>query len=305
MPINKALPTVIVALILLAVPALAQPPGVGSGDGKNFGLSLIPVSQLDTPVEGGGEYSFNGLLFRMDYDFPVKSATSFGVGVSYDLFDYRFSGSTGFAALDPWGKVHGLSISFPVRKFSRESWSFMFLPSVGVGLESGADWQEAMEYGAFVSTFKQLGEKLNLGVGVGAFYRLERTDVYPMIVVSWHITDRLTLGNPFRPGPAGPAGLELSYMINPQWELAGGGAYRSNRFRLNDEGPAPGGIGEVVGLPVYSRLTWSPNRSTTLDLFAGAFLDGELTLEDRQDVQITSADTDTGALFGLGFSTRF
>jgi len=298
-------PQVLLTLFLLTVPASAQPPGAGFGDDKRVSLSVIPVSQLDTAVEGGGEYSFNGLLFRMDYDFPVRSATSFGVGVSYDLFDYRFSGSAGFAGLDPWGKVHGLNFSFPIRRFSREGWSFMAIPSVGVGMESGADWQEAMEYGAVVSTFKQFGEKLNLGFGVGAFYRLERTDVYPMIVVSWHITDRLTLGNPFRPGPAGPAGLELSYTINPKWEIAGGGAYRSNRFRLNDEGPAHGGIGEVVGLPVYSRLTWSPNRTTTLDLFAGAFLDGELTLEDRDDVQITSADTDTGALFGIGFSTKF
>jgi len=305
MPSTKNLLLYLFALLLLAAPALAQPPGAGFGGDERISLSIMPVSQLDTGVEGGGNYSFNGMLFRLDYDFPARSATSFGVGISYDLVDYRFSGSSGFAALDPWGTVHGLNISFPIRKLSREGWSFMVLPSVGVGMESGADWQEAMEYGAVVSTFKQFGEKLNLGFGVGAFYRLEKTDVYPMIVVSWHITERLVLGNPFRPGPAGPAGLELSYRINSEWEIAGGGAYRSNRFRLNNDGLVPNGIGEVLGLPVFSRLTWSPNRNTTLDLYAGAFLDGELTLEDSEDEQITSADTDTGALLAFGFSTKF
>jgi hypothetical protein len=68
--------------------------------------------------------------------------------------------------------------------------------------------------------------------------------VFPYITVNWQMTERLRLINPSRTSPAGPAGLELVYAIDKYWETGLGAAYRSYRFRLEEDGPIPNGIGE-------------------------------------------------------------
>jgi hypothetical protein len=113
------------------------------------------------------------------------------------------------------------------------------------------------------------------------------------------------LTNPFRPGPTGPAGLELIYAIDKSREVAAGSAWRSFRFRLDDQGLAPEGIGEVNLVPTWARFTWRIDRRLALDFYAGMSLDGDLKIEDRNGNEIGTVDQDT-ALFGaLNVSFRF
>ena len=37
-----------------------QPPGMGPGDSERVSLTIMPVSQLDTAVDGGGLYNNQG-----------------------------------------------------------------------------------------------------------------------------------------------------------------------------------------------------------------------------------------------------
>ena len=128
---------------------------------------------------------------------------------------------------------------------------------------------------------------------------------FPFLTVYWKINENWLLTNPFSTGPIGPAGLELICSPSDLWELGGGGAYRSSRFRLDDKGIAPDGIGQLSGLPVWLRITRKFSRQYKLDLYGGVLLNGELRMEDRDGRKLDSDNFDPAAFMAVNISTSF
>jgi hypothetical protein len=122
---------------------------------------------------------------------------------------------------------------------------------------------------------------------------------------SWKITDNLRLGNSFRTGPAGPAGLELTYTIDRNWETALAGGYRAYRFRLDSNGPVPNGIGQTDSWLLYARLSRKLSRGLRLDLYGGAAFGGKLILDDSRGHEIDRTSYNTAPMAGLALTTLF
>ena len=156
----------------------------------------------------------------------------------------------------------------------------------------------------FAATYRA-SRDFAIGFGAGVFYRLEETTVFPSLLVSWKITDRLYLGNSYRLGPVGPAGLEVTYFLDKDWQLGAGGGYRWLRFRLDSTGPIPSGIGENDSWPVYMRLSRRLWQKVSIDLFGGAAFGGKLRLEDRGGNEINSVSYNTTPLAGLTLRAFF
>jgi hypothetical protein len=136
------------------------------------------------------------------------------------------------------------------------------------------------------------------------YYRLEEVSAFPYLVVDWRISERFRLANPLRAGPTGPAGLELACAVSDGWDLGFGGAYRSVRFRLDDEGVAPGGVGEGRAIPAWLRLSHRMGPFA-LDAYAGAVLGGKLSVENEQGGGVGSADYDPAPFVALRIQARF
>ena len=79
----------------------------------------------------------------------------------------------------------------------------------------------------------------------------------------------------------------------------------SNRFRLDNVGLAPGGVGEDRSLPVVMALQYQPNPGMTLSVFAGAELDGRLQLENAAGAVISRQSYDPAGLVGVSFRLMF
>jgi hypothetical protein len=103
----------------------------------------------------------------------------------------------------------------------------------------------------------------------------------------------------------GPAGLELSCKIDERWEVAAGGGRRSSRFRLDKDGPSPGGIGESKGWPVYVRLSRKLRSGLHLDLYGGATFAGKMKLQDNSGRDIRSIDYNAAPLLGFNLRAHF
>ena len=129
--------------------------------------------------------------------------------------------------------------------------------------------------------------------------------MFPFVAVDWRFNEKWRLSNPFEADVLGPAGLELSYTFNQRWYLGGGGVYRSFRFRLDDEGVAPNGIGENEGIVSFLRLHRSGDSGLDLDIYVGATLDGRLELKDSEGAKLASSDYDTAPFVALTFSGEF
>jgi hypothetical protein len=245
------------------------------------------------------------VLTSLARTWALDARSTLRLGLSVDYEDWRFNDIAAFGGAQPWGSLYRVGLSVPYSYITAGGWRLTFSPTLEYAGESGAELSDALEYGALVSAARRLSPDLTLGLGVGVYERIEQTRAFPFLIVDWRITERLRLTNPLPAGPAGPAGLELSYALDSGWEIGLAAAFRSFRFRLDENGPVPNGIGENSYLPVVARIGRRISEALTLNLYAGAALAGDLRVEDRDGNGLYDEDRDPAGLVGLSLVGRF
>ena len=289
-----------------SAPALAEPAAPASPqEAPPLSLAVTPVYQFDSSLNSGGSVSISRILFDVNGNKALSKELGVGFHFAYDYADYHFTGPTRFGWPNPWDKVQRLEFGGNVSYDLTPEWSLFIAPSIQFSRADDAGWGNALVYGGVVSVSRDIGKNLTLGLGVGAFSEIEQVTVFPMIVIDWRITDRLSLANPFRPGPTGPAGLELAYRIGNGWDVGTGAAYRSNRFRLNRTGLFSDSIAESNAIPAWARLSRKMGNTFNLDLYAGAMLGGQMSIDNRNGSRLTSASVDPAPFLALAVSAKF
>lgn len=293
-----------VALAALALPsagALAQRLPVGATVTSG---SITAYTQLDADIDGGGDFHGSGVFAIGSVLRQFTPELTAGFTLRYDYEDWNFSSPAAFGA-PPWGQLHRPSIGATFVYATDAGLTFTAIPTVQWAYESGASSSDALNWGAILAVSKAYSKDLTLGIGAGIFREIDDTKAFPVVLVDWRINDRLRLANPTQAGPAGGAGLELAWTLDDRWEIAGGGAWRTHRFRLDRNGPTPDGIGERKSIPLMLRATWRPAPASRLDLYAGVAVGGELTVSDRDGNELVSQDFDPAPLLGITFQSRF
>ena len=293
----------VLGLMLNASPATSQTDKKTNDTNGSF--SAAPMFQSETDLDHGGKFSLSHYQIRVAATTSVSNSTRLGFNIGYDYLDFDFSGVSAFAGAKPWNEVHRVGFGLPVIYRATEDWRLLFTPSIDFSGESSADFSEALRYGAVVSATYRFNPDFSLGAGVGIFHGLEETNAFPFLTMYLKISEKWLLTNPMSAGPIGPAGLELIYLPDGLWEFGGGGAYRSSRFRLDNDGPAPDGIGQSSGLPAWLRITRKLGRHHKLDVYGGVLLNGELRIEDRDGHKLGSDEFDPAAFMAINISARF
>lgn len=273
--------------------------------GWNYSLSLSPVHQGKADLEGGGDLSSTSLLMRAGASTALRGGHRAGVNLSYDYSDYAFGAATAFGGRAPWGSVERYGFSLPLSYALQDGWSLGLAPSVDWFGERGADSSESLAWGGLFTATKRYANGNRLGFGFGAFDRYEKTSVFPMVLVNWKLSERWKLINPLPAGPTGPAGLELDYRFDSDWNLGIGAAWRSTRFRLASNNVVANGVGEERGVPVFLRASRNFGKQAALNLYAGVVTNGELRVEDAAGNTLRRVDLGTAPVFGATFTLRY
>ena len=290
-----------------AGPSLAQMgmPAAGSGAKVSWKISLAPVYQFNTNLSDGGSFKASRLFFNAGASINVARSTQLGLGFQYDIENYDFSGDTKFPGGSPWNQVQRIGFDARLQHAFGQRWSAFFSPSVQWSAETDASLSSAITYGAVFGGSYAFSRSLVIGLGASAFRDIEEKRAFPFIMLFWQITPQWRLSNPLRPGPAGPAGLEVSYTPNQHWQFGLGGAWRSFRFRLDDTGVAPDGVGENNFVPVFIRATRTILPQLDIDFYTGALFAGELVVEDDEGRKLVSDQHGIAPFVGLSFIGRF
>jgi len=268
-------------------------------------VSITPFFEGDTDLDRGGEFSVRGVVLRAGASREFGAGNRAGLTFNYDYFDDSFSNPTAFVGIAPWNNVQRYGVTAPLSFALNDGWTLGVAPSVDWFKENGANTGDSMVWGASVSAIKAFGDGNRLGLGIAAFAHIEETQVFPVLIVDWRLSDRWRLVNPLATGPSGPAGLELDYRFDNDWSVGIGGAYRVARFRLSDTGPVPNGVGEVTGVPIFLRATRTLSQPLTLSIYVGAVAQGRLRVEDPKGNLLREDDFDLAPLVGLTITGRF
>ncbi len=277
--------------------------GVLSADEKEFTFTQVWLGNVD--LDEGGEFGSSHTSIKTGLDWNLGRGEAIGFSLGATKRDYDFSGDNTLFTERPWSDVTEYNIGMSWRKPVGQAGMVFLAPSIQFARGDGADWGESWKTGAILSYSRVYSDNLTLGFGMGIYSGLEETQAFPVLFINWQINESWRLSNPFRPGPSGPAGLELAYALRSGMEIGFGVAWRSERFRLDENGPFANGIGELEGVPSFLRLTWQANEAVSVDLYGGMFLFGEVTVENEAGELINRDDMDSASIGGVSISAAF
>jgi hypothetical protein len=206
---------------------------------------------------------------------------------------------------NPWGTIQSPGVSAIYSHKFDSDWRLNLIPTIESNAEQSAELDNSLTYGAVVNASKQLLPTLNLGLGAAVFRQIDTNRVFPFVVINWKITDRWNLNNPLPGGPAGGAGLELSYAVTPQFKVSGGVAYCSYRFRLSNSSAYAGGVGQNKFISVFARFSYAFDRTTLLDLYAVANVGGSVSAIDTSGNTVLTTNYKTAPAIAISLVKRF
>jgi len=305
--------SVVASLVFPAFPSICDAREAWEGDrmqrpepGWSTFLRGGCAYQFDTDTDDGGSFNAErfvvqgGVTYAPDY----RRSVSFALGYGFDGYD--FSGDRGFAALEPWKNIHSYRVGMPVRWGLDKAWTVFVIPSLRFVAESGGELEDAMRGGGFAGISYRFGERLTIGPGIGVMSEIEDSaTVFPVLIIKWKITDRLTLETGRGLGATLGPGLVLKWEASDKWAVSLGGRYDKLRFRLDDEGMAPNGVGQDRAFPIFCGVSYNFSQHSQISLLGGVDLGGELRLEDEQGGLIVEEDYEPVPFAGMAFSFRF
>lgn len=270
-------------------------------------IGLTGINQFKTDIDSGGSFSMLSEAAYFSLLKPVSEKTSVGLNVRYDHQNWSWNNlqSYGLGGKSPWKSIHSPALGINLTHRVTPDWQASIVPTIEYSGESGAHFSDSLTYGAILSASKRFSPDLRLGFGAGVFRQIDTTKIFPYVVINWKITDRWNLNNPLPAGPAGGAGLELTYSVTPQFKISAGGTYRSYRFRLNENGPYAGGIGQNTVFPIFAKFTYAFDRSTVLDLYGIAGVGGRISATGSYTGNELKSDYKTSPAVALSFTKRF
>ena len=98
--------------------------------------------------------------------------------------------------------------------------------------------------------------------------------------------------------------MELQADLSPSWIVSIGIDAREDRFRLDDRGTAPNGIGESNQATLRASLTYQFTPLISFTVYAGAGV-GYLRLEDENGEKISEKDIDPAPVLGFTINASF
>lgn len=263
------------------------------------------VYQPKSDMENGDEFSADRFFVQGGVTYSPQIGRSVSLALGYGHDGYDFSGSSGFGALQPWSDINSYRISMPVMWGLDDKWTLFFVPTLRFTAESGADLGDAAQGGGFAGFSYRFSDRLTLGPGIAAVTQIEDSaSVFPVILIDWKITDRLSLNTGQGTGATLGPGLALNWRASRKWSFSLGGRYERLRFRLADQGVAPKGVGEDRAFPLFGGINYTHNRRFQLALIGGFELGGDLSLEDKDGNNIVKESYDPAPFIGLSFSLR-
>jgi len=175
--------------------------------------------------------------------------------------------------------------------FCQQELDIYAIPTLRFNAESGASLNDGKNGGVLAGAAYRVNDRLTIGPGIGVFSEIEDdTSFFPILIVDWKITDTLSLETGRGFAATRGHGLQLNWKYSPRWQFAFGGRYEKTRFRLDDSGPAPGGVGQDKAIPLFALAEFAIAEDMKFSLIGGAETSGHLSLEDGSGRKISSSD---------------
>lgn len=273
------------AAIGLVAASLARAQGKPPGT-VTISAAVAGTHQFDRDLDGGGRVGWSTGAIGGGVTRQMVPAFAAGLSARFATEDWRIDSPVALGAGAPWRELSRSSVSANLSLALSRTFVLGLSPTLEWALERGASTSDALIYGAVMSAVKVFGPNLTLGGGASVSRQFYSVKVSPFAIVNWKLSERFRIANALPAGPEGGAGIEARWTISPDWELAGGGVIRSDRYRLANAGSFAGLIGETSSMPMFVRLSRKLGADFKADVYAGAQASSRLRIKNGDGDQI-------------------
>ncbi len=237
-----------------------------------------------------------------DVAFPVNERLRLSLNTDFEASWYEFDSDAGVGLFaDPFNDVYRIRVAPGFFYAINQQWGVLGGGIVELAGESDADVGDAATYGGYIGARYAFSEDFAMTGGFQAKTRIEDNALFlPILGFEWRVTPRVTLAT------SGPGvGLRLNAMLNEEWSFSIGASWEPRDYRLGDESPIPDGVARDERVPVIAGFTWKPKPTISLNLYGGAIVWQQLTLDDSDGDELAEDNTDPTGFFGFTASFRF
>jgi|GEM_PF-245402 len=288
--------------------AAGGPPGGRSAFGPwFFGLSGGALHQYRTNLKDKpGDFSVNRGFIQGSAGYAWDRRTRVALSIGGGQSSYDFADTVSIAGGKPWGRIRDARLSLPVFFGVADRGTAIVIPTVRSYAEQGASLDDGRTEGLLLGLGWRFSDRLEIGPGVGWFSEIgDSSNIFPILVIDWDINDRLKLSTGRGLAASQGPGLTLDWRVSKKVSLGITGRYERVRFRLDDKGAVPNGIGEDRSLPLILTFGFSPTPKINISAFAGAEFAGELRVRTPSGENIEKVEYDPAPVVGLAFRARF
>lgn len=275
-------------------------------DTERFQIELGVLWQDDQSMGGGGRYGYTRSTVQVDAKFPISDSWALSLGTTYDFASYSFDG--GLFTADTWEDVSFLDVR-PVLEFRPDAnWTIFGGIVAQYAGEDGADFDDSLTIGGTIGVVHEnVTDDLTLGIGLTVLDQIEDdARMIPVLIADWEIANGFHLS--LAPGDRFGGATEASFI----WEVDGGLTVQAGitlfdrrRFRLDDQGAVPDGVGQEEQDTLFFRAIWSPAANFDLTGYAGIALEPDVEIEQSNGDSINQTGVDESLVLGLRGTLRF
>ena len=249
-------------------------------------------------LDGGGEFGVDHFSMQYGLSNLLPNGNVFGFSLGYDRKEFNFNGTNSLGQSDPWAKLSHIDLAAPIYYKMDNGWDLFAVPSLRASFENGADLEDGLTTGGLFGISRKFSDSFTFGPGFGLYSELEESvNFFPFLVINLKIDDSWSVGTGQGMGlNRGPA-IYANYDLDKQLRFQFGGQYETSRFRLDDDGVAPDGVGEDRSFSFFGGMRYTPVRSIQFSAFTGVKFAGELTLDNRSGNRLSQQDY-SSAYFG-------
>jgi hypothetical protein len=283
-------------------PSPAAPPIT---PGRPITYSLAVRGELGTSAElsdSPGDVAVSRIGAALAVGFPIGERGQLNLGFDYELSSYDFQNASGLIAGtdSPFEDVQRYALSVRYAQQLSRRWALVAGGSVGLAGEEGAEASESLFTTGYLGARYALSESVQAGFGAAFGTQLEDdTLLLPLLLLDWQINEQWLLSN------QGKLGLTLSYTPVESWTFSVGAEYQFRDFRLDRDGPVPGGVGHEVRVPLTVSASFRPTPQLSVDAGVGVGLYRTFEIRDSGGRELADFDADPAPFLTLQFGYRF
>jgi hypothetical protein len=278
--------------------------------GSDLTISLNTGYQhiFDMDLETTGDVSINRAGVHLQGRGSVARDVRLEVNFRFLYDNYDFGDAFALDPIDgaPWENLSTLALDATLEWWVVNDVAVLFGLTMDSSGETGADWDQTFTGGVRFGALFVTNKALVWGLGLGITSQLDDSFlVYPIFILNWHMSAQARLQSVAGPVGIASTGLEFVYDLGGGLETGVGLRYEYRRFRLDDEGFAPGGVGQDDSFPFWARISYRFTPNLSADLYAGFVFAAKFKVDDFNGLALTSEDGDPGATLALAVRFKF